>query len=39
MGVVLTDDIADDTCGFFVRFVPVILQFAHGKQDSAMHRF
>ncbi len=37
--MVLTDHVTDDTGRFFVRFVEVVPQFAHGIQDAAMDRF
>ena len=38
MGVVLTNDIADDTGGLFVGAVPVVIELMHRKQHPAVHR-
>ncbi len=35
--VVLTDHVTDHTGGFLVRLVPVVAQFAHRKENAAMH--
>ncbi len=37
--MVLTDDIADDAGGFFIRFVPVVTQLVHGKEYTAVNWF
>ena len=37
--VVLTDHIADHARRFFIGLVPVVIQFVHREQHSAMHRF
>ena len=39
MRVVFTDDVADDAGGFFIGFVPVVAQFAHGEQRAPVHGF
>src|SRR5690606_138111 len=36
--VVFTDDVADDTGRFLVGTIPIVVEFVHGKQDTAMHR-
>ncbi len=38
MRMVFTDDITDDAGGFFIRFVPVVSQLVHGKENPAMYR-
>jgi len=37
--MVLTDYITHHPGGFFVGFVPVVFQFAHGEQNTAVNRF
>ncbi|OQB54058.1 MAG: hypothetical protein BWX99_02271 [Deltaproteobacteria bacterium ADurb.Bin151] len=37
--VILTHDIADDTCGFFVWLIVAVAHFVHRIQYSPMHRF
>src|SRR5690606_9456199 len=37
--VVFTDHVTHDTGRLLVRLVPVVTQFAHGKQHTAMHGF
>ena len=37
MGVVLTHDVADDTCGLLGRGVVEDSVFVHGVEDAAVH--
>ncbi len=37
VGVILTDHVTDDTRRFLVGFVPVVTEFVHGVEHSAMH--
>ena len=39
MRVVLTDHVTHDTGRFFVRTVPVVVEFVHGEQNATVHRF
>ena len=39
MGVVLTDDVADDTRGLLIGAIPVIVQFVHREENATVHRF
>ena len=39
VGVVFTDDVADNTRRFFVGGIPVVFQFVHGIQHAAVYRF
>ena len=36
--VIFTDGVADYAGGFFIRFIPVVAQLAHGEQGAPMHR-
>ncbi len=36
--VIFTNDVADHTGGFFIRFVPVVTEFTHRIKYAAMHR-
>ena len=38
VGVVLTDHVTDDTGRLFVRAVPVVVEFVHGEQNTAVDR-
>ncbi|KLR76088.1 hypothetical protein M717_11605 [Neisseria gonorrhoeae SK33414] len=38
MGVVFTDDVADDARRFFVGGIPVIFQLVHRVQYAPVHR-
>ncbi len=38
MGVILTDDVTDDTRGFLIRLVVVVGEDIHREQHPAMHR-
>ncbi len=38
VGGVFTDNVTDDTRGFLISPVPVVVQLVHGKQYPAMHR-
>ena len=39
MGMIFTDDIADETSRFFVRFIPGIAHVVHGVKHAAVDRF
>ena len=39
VGVIFTDHITDHTGRFFVSLVPVVIEFVHGEQHTAVHRF
>ncbi len=36
--VILTDDVADNTCRLLVGLVPVVGKLVHGEQDAPVHR-
>jgi hypothetical protein len=38
VGVVLTDDVADDAGGLLVGLVPVVAELVHREQHAAVHR-
>ena len=38
MGVVLTNHVTDDTGGFFVGPVPVVIELVHRKKHTPVHR-
>ena len=39
MGMVFTNDIAHDPCGFHIRTVVGVIQNTHGIQHAAVNRF
>ncbi len=38
MRVIFTDHVTNDTRGLLVSTIPIVVQLAHGKQHTAMHR-
>ena len=37
--VILTNHITNDTRGFFIRTIPVVVEFVHRKQDTTVYWF
>ena len=38
MGVVLTDHVTDDTGGFLISPIPIIVKLMHREQNATMNR-